>query len=89
MWLCCAGNGNRAVASTKGRAMTNATTATAAELTVGVLVRMSKDELEVVREIVLREAAKARQQGRKDRWEFLGGVIDGFNRGLHPEGYGC
>ena len=69
--------------------MTNATTATAAELTVGVLVRMSKDELEVVREIVLREAAKARQQGRKDRWEFLGGVIDGFNRGLHPEGYGC
>ena len=53
------------------------------------MVRLSEDELEVVREIVLREAAKAKQQGRMDRWEFLGGVIDGFNRGLHPEGYGC
>ena len=62
---------------------------TAGEIPVGVLVRLSEDELEVVREIVLREAAKAKQQGRMDRWEFLGGVIDGFNRGLHPEGYGC
>ena len=70
--------------------MSNATaTATAAaELTVGRLVRMTPDEIEVVRELVLREAAKAKQQGRRDRWEFLGGVIDGFNRGLHPERYG-
>ena len=59
-----------------------------AELTLGVLVKMTSDEVEVVRELVLREAARAKQQGRKDRWEFLGGVIDGFNRGLHPERYG-
>ena len=84
--LGCAGNGNTAGASTKGKSMTNAT-ATAAELTVGRLVRMTPDEIEVVRELVLREAAKAKQQGRKDRWEFLGGVIEGFNRGLHPERY--
>ena len=88
--LWCAGYRNTAGASTKGKAMSNATAtaAAAAELTVGRLVRMTPDEIEVVRELVLREAAKAKQQGRRDRWEFLGGVIDGFNRGLHPERYG-
>ena len=54
-----------------------------------VALVLMDDEVVMLRQLLRDNAAKAKQDGRQDRYEWLGEVIDKLNRGLHPEGYGC
>ena len=50
-------------------------------------LRLMDNEVVMLRQLARDNAAKAKREGRQDRYVWLGEVIDKLNRGLHPERY--